>query len=72
MPVISGGVVNTDGYPAWAFSGAGAPAANFAAGICRIGSIYINSTSGSVYSCTATNNVSTSTWTAIGAQTAGS
>lgn len=67
MPIISGGtVMQGDGFPLRPLSGAGAPAANFQAGLVRVGSQYINTTTGVVYVCTATNGTSTATWTVLG------
>ena len=67
MPVISGGnVMEGDGFPSHAFAGAGAPAANYRAGVARVGSEYINTTTGVRYVCTATNGTSTATWTVAG------
>lgn len=67
MPIISGGtVIEGDGFPDLELTGAGAPAANFAAGRVRIGSRYVNTTTGVTYVCTATNGTSTATWTVLG------
>jgi hypothetical protein len=44
-------------------AGAGAPAANYGAGIVRMGDIYVNTTNGALYRVTATNGTSTVTWT---------
>ena len=67
MPVISGGVIlEGDGFNAESFSGAGAPAANYRAGVARVGSQYINTTTGVVYVCTATYGTTTATWSVLG------
>lgn len=67
MGVINGGnQMEGDGWPEFAFRGAGAPAANFRAGVARVGSQYVNTTTGVVYVCTATNGTSTATWTVLG------
>jgi hypothetical protein len=50
------------------FTGAGAPAANFLAGTVVVGSMLINTQTGVLYICTATNGSTTATWTAVGAQ----
>lgn len=69
MPILSGGnVITQDGFLRGALEGAGAPAANFGAGTVRIGSVYVNTTAGVMYICTATNGTSTATWTVVGAQ----
>lgn len=69
MPTISGGnVTPTDGRPRGILTGAGAPAANYGAGNVAIGAMYVNTTSGTLYICTATNGTSTATWTVVGAQ----
>jgi hypothetical protein len=67
MPVISGGtILQGDGFPQDPLTGAGAPAANYMAGVVRVGAQYINATTGVVYVCTATNGTSTATWTVLG------
>lgn len=49
---------------------AGALVANdFAAGL-RVGRTAVNTATGVLYVCTATNGTTTSTWTVVGAQTA--
>lgn len=69
MPILAGGnVITQDGFPRGVLDGAGAPAANFGAGTVRIGSMYINTTNGVLYICTATNGTTTATWTVVGAQ----
>jgi hypothetical protein len=69
MGIISGGqVMPSDGMTV-PFEVAGAPAANFGAGIVRIGAQYINITNGVRYTCTATNGTTTATWAVVGAQT---
>jgi hypothetical protein len=70
MPIISGGqVMPTDGVPVHAYTKAGALAANDFAGLCRVGSLAINTTAGVLYICTATNGTTTATWTVVGTQT---
>lgn len=67
MAVIRGGnVIQGDGFLRGAYSGAGAPGANYAAGAARVGSTYVNETTGVIYQCTATNGTSTATWTVLG------
>jgi hypothetical protein len=67
MPILSGGnVIEGDGFPTFVLSGAGAPAVNLGAGRVRVGSEYINTTTGVRYVCTATNGTSTATWTVLG------
>lgn len=67
MPVLPNtGSIPTDGFPRNVFEGAGAPAANAFAGAARIGSEYVNTTTGVRYVCTATNGTSTATWTILG------
>jgi hypothetical protein len=69
MPILTGGVVMPgDGFLQGALEGAGAPAANAFAGQVRVGSVYINTTGGVMYICTATNGSTTATWTVVGAQ----
>lgn len=69
MPILTGGnVIEGDGFPQGALEGAGAPAANFGAGRVRVGSIYVNTTGGVLYICTATNGTTTATWTVVGTQ----
>lgn len=70
MPIISGGnVITSSGLPQNIYTGAGAPAANFAAGNVVVGGMYVNTTTGVLYICTATNGTSTATWVVVGAQT---
>lgn len=69
MPILSGGTVITgDGFLRGAYEGAGAPAANAFAGTARVGSVYINTTAGVMYICTATNGTTTATWVVVGTQ----
>lgn len=69
MPIISGGKIIEGALKLQpAFSGAGAPAANFAAGQCVQGDKYLNTTNGVEYVCTATNGSTTATWVITGAQ----
>lgn len=64
MPVIEG-----SSRRPYAFSGAGAPAANFLAGTVKVGSLLVNEQTGVLYICTATNGTSTATWASVGSQT---
>jgi hypothetical protein len=53
-----------------ALQGAGAPTVNVTGlGIATVGSLYVNTTTGVWYSCTATDGATTVTWAVIGAQT---
>lgn len=66
MPVISGGnVMSGDGMPRGAFTKAGVVVANDFAGQCRVGSMAINTSAGTIYMCTATNGTTTSTWALV-------
>jgi len=66
MPIISGGtVIDGDGLPRGAFTKAGAVVTNDFAGRCRVGSMAINTTGGTIYMCTATNGTTTSVWALV-------
>jgi hypothetical protein len=71
MAIISGGnVLPGDGLSGpFTFAAAGAPATNFLAGKAKVGSLAINTTTGVLYTCTATNGTSTTTWVSVGSQT---
>lgn len=70
MPIMANtGAIDSDGFPRNVYEGAGAPAANYKAGACRVGSEYINTTTGGRYVCTVTNGTTTATWVALTALT---
>jgi hypothetical protein len=50
------------------FTNAGDPAANLLAGTCVVGSLLINTTTGRLFICTATNGTTTATWALVGSQ----
>ena len=69
MPILSGGnVIGSDGLPRNIFTKASALAANDFAGQCAVGSLALNTASGTYYVCTATNGSTTATWGVLGAQ----
>jgi hypothetical protein len=69
MPVIgpSGTTLYGNGL-SQPYQNAGAPGANFLAGVCVVGSLLIDTTNGKLYICTATNGTTTATWTVVGTQ----
>ena len=70
MPVISGGVVMPSNGVVHPIQNAGAPTVNVTGlGVAVIGSQLVDTTTGKLYSCTATNGTSTITWTVVGTQT---
>lgn len=70
MAIIQGGKIIEGAIRRIAqLSGAGAPAANLGAGSVQLGDLYINTTTGSLYSVTATNGTTTVTWSLVATQT---
>lgn len=74
MALTSGGVIEGTNYigsrSTRTFKAAGAPTVNVTqVGVAAIGDLYVDTTAGKLYICTATNGTSTITWTVVGTQT---
>ncbi len=70
MAIISGGnVISGASQRVYTIKAAGAPTVNVTGlGVAGIGDQYINTTTGVLSICTATNGTSTIVWTVVGAQ----